>query len=113
MAFKREIKTQYISESDNVWDDNPFWKKNCGIDKKQMVGTRVVTIVTDEETGLLRSSSFMISPEYAIDHKDSQALIEEFFLFCEQHLKRDLKKRVSENVESELKANEFRSQNIV
>lgn len=113
MAFKREIKTEYISESDNVWDDNPFWKKNCGIDKKQVVGTLVTVTVTDEETGLLRLMTFSIAPQYAIEDKDSQELIEQCYLVCEQDLKRDLKKKDNEKVESELKSNEFRANNII
>lgn len=103
MAFKREIKTQYISESDNIWDDNPFWKQNCGIDKKQVIGTRVTVTVIDEASGLLRTMSVVLEPQYAIEDKDSKELIEQCYLTCEQHLERDLKKR----------ANEFRAQNIV
>lgn len=110
MAFKREFKTQYYSESDNVWIDNPFKEKE-GKEKIQIVGTQAQCIVTDEETGLLRSTSFLIPPYIAIEDEESQELIEQHYLMCEHSLKRDLKKRAKEN--TELKANEFRAQNIV
>lgn len=92
MAFKREIKTEYISESDNVWADNPFKEKD-GKEKIHVFGTWFICTVRDEASGLLRSMSMTIAPQYAIDDKESQELIEQNFLTCEMHLKRDLKKK--------------------
>lgn len=111
MAFRREIKTQYYSESDNVWIDNPF-KETDGKDNIQIVGTQVQCIITDEETALLRSTSFLVPPHIAIEDKESQELIELHFDMCEHSLKRDLKKRLKANIETELIANEFRANNI-
>lgn len=65
MTFIREIKTWYYSESDNVQIDNPFKEKD-GKEKVDLVGTQVQCIVTDEETGLLRSTSFLVPPHIAI-----------------------------------------------